>query len=293
MTLLFSYWRRLRLFCHLRPRDTTNDGAVPSQDAPNQGQQTSRKAYRRAPKLEEGGWAGRAKSFRNRLANQRSRFRRSVCQRFRTDPADYNVSVTDSQRDRGSVVFTAWVATVLFVVIPPLWIALALTSSRERSMHLVRRWARRVFAWCGCSLQITGLQHLEPERGAIIVANHSSYLDSVVLLAVITSDYRFVANHGELARPFVGLVLRKGRHLIVDRGSLRSRGACMQAMLECAGARHIAGAVPRRDTFRESATGIQDRGLSRGVQKRTAHRAGCHCRHRTHSAATPSAAAPG
>jgi 1-acyl-sn-glycerol-3-phosphate acyltransferase len=142
------------------------------------------------------------------------------------------VSVTDAQRERGSVVFTAWVATVLLVVIPPLWLALALTSSRENSMRLVRRWARRVFTWCGCSLRITGLQHLEPERGAIIVANHLSYLDSVVLLAVITSDYRFVANHGELARPFVGLVLRKGRHLIVDRGSLRSRGACMEAMLE-------------------------------------------------------------
>jgi 1-acyl-sn-glycerol-3-phosphate acyltransferase len=152
--------------------------------------------------------------------------------RLRTDPADYNVSVTDAHRERGSVVFTAWVATVLLVVIPPLWIALALTSSRVNSMRLVRRWARRVFAWCGCSPQITGLQHLEPERGAIIVANHSSYLDSVVLLAVIRSDYRFVANHRELARPFVGLVLRKGRHLIVDRGSLRSRGACMQAMLD-------------------------------------------------------------
>src|SRR3954471_6980021 len=72
--------------------------------------------------------------------------------------ADYNVSVTDSHRQRGSVVFTAWVVTVLLVVIPPLWIALALTSSRERAMHRVRRWARRVFAWCGCSLRITGLQ---------------------------------------------------------------------------------------------------------------------------------------
>jgi 1-acyl-sn-glycerol-3-phosphate acyltransferase len=130
------------------------------------------------------------------------------------------------------VVFTAWVATVLLVVIPPWWIALALSSSRERAMHRVRRWARRVFAWCGCALQITGLHNLEQERGAIIVANHSSYLDSVVLLAVIRSDYRFVANHGELARPFVGLVLRKGGHLIVDRGSLRSRGACLEAMLE-------------------------------------------------------------
>ena len=90
------------------------------------------------------------------------------------------------------MVFTLWVAAVLLVVIPPLWIALALTSSRDRAMHRVRRWARRVFAWCGCSLQVTGLHNLEPERGAIIVANHSSYLDFVVLLlatAALVNSY--------------------------------------------------------------------------------------------------------
>ena len=85
------------------------------------------------------------------------------------------------------MVFTAWVVTVLLVVIPPWWIALALSSSRERAMDRVRRWARRVFAWCGCSLQITGLHNLQPERGAIIVANHSSYLNSVVLLLATAS----------------------------------------------------------------------------------------------------------
>ena len=135
------------------------------------------------------------------------------------------------QSDRGSVLFSAWVSAVLLAVIPPLWGALVLTRSRERSMRLVRRWARRVIAACGCPLRISGAHHLELAPCAIIVANHSSHLDSVVLLAVIASDYRFVANHGELSRPFVGLVLRRGRHLIVDRGSMRSRVNCMRAML--------------------------------------------------------------
>jgi 1-acyl-sn-glycerol-3-phosphate acyltransferase len=141
--------------------------------------------------------------------------------------------VIDSSRDaRGSVLFTAWVAAVLMAVIPPLWITLALTRSREGAMLLVSRWARRVFAVCGCPLRVTGIEHLENEHGAIIVANHSSYLDSVVLLAVIATDYRFVANQRELLRPFVGLVLRKGRHLLVDRKSMESRVACTRAMLD-------------------------------------------------------------
>jgi 1-acyl-sn-glycerol-3-phosphate acyltransferase len=140
--------------------------------------------------------------------------------------------VSDRRPDEGgSLLFSAWVAIVLLVVIPPLWIALILTRSRERSMRLLQRWARHAIALCGCSLRIRGLQHLERGRCAIIVANHASYLDSVVLLAAIPAEYRFVANHGELARPFVGLVLRKGQHLIVDRRSIRSREACIRAML--------------------------------------------------------------
>jgi fatty-acyl-CoA synthase len=146
--------------------------------------------------------------------------------------ARYNTVVSNRRQDEGgSLLFSAWVATVLLVVIPPLWIALLLTRSRERSMRLLRRWARHVITLCGCSLRIRGLQHLERGRCAIIVANHASYLDSVVLLAVIPAEYRFVANHGELARPFVGLVLRRGHHLIVDRRSIRSREACIRAML--------------------------------------------------------------
>jgi 1-acyl-sn-glycerol-3-phosphate acyltransferase len=141
--------------------------------------------------------------------------------------------VIDSSHDaRGSVLFTSWVAVVLMAVIPPVWIALALTRSREGAMRLVSGWARRVFVVCGCRLRVTGLEHLENEHCAIVVANHSSYLDSVVLLAVIATDYRFVANHLELLRPFVGLVLRKGRHLIVDRTSMESRVACTRAMLD-------------------------------------------------------------
>src|SRR5260221_9266648 len=105
--------------------------------------------------------------------------------------------------------FSVWVAIMLLVVIPPLWIALALTTRRHHAMRLVRRWSRRVFTWCGCSVGVTGLPYLENLRSAIIVANHTSYLDSVVLLAILECDYCFIANQRELARPFLGLLLRK------------------------------------------------------------------------------------
>jgi 1-acyl-sn-glycerol-3-phosphate acyltransferase len=64
-----------------------------------------------------------------------------------------------------------------------------------------------------------------------MVANHSSFLDSVVLLAAVPADYRFVVNHLAATRPLVGLAIRRSGHLVVDRRSARSRAECARAMI--------------------------------------------------------------
>jgi 1-acyl-sn-glycerol-3-phosphate acyltransferase len=53
---------------------------------------------------------------------------------------------------------------------------------------------------------------------AILAANHASYLDVVVLLAVLPAGIRFVAKRELLSTPMVGTVIRKAGHLTVDRG---------------------------------------------------------------------------
>ena len=69
----------------------------------------------------------------------------------------------------------------------------------------------------------------------MLVANHSSYLDSVVLVAALPRDFRFVVNHLAATRPLIGTIIRKANYLVVDRGSLRSRAACARAMTEMLG----------------------------------------------------------
>ena len=65
----------------------------------------------------------------------------------------------------------------------------------------------------------------------MLVANHSSYLDSLALVAAIPRDCRFVANHLAATRPLLGLIIRKSGHLVVDRASRQSRAACARAMI--------------------------------------------------------------
>ena len=79
-------------------------------------------------------------------------------------------------------------------------------------------------------LEVQGLENLDRESCAVLVANHSSYLDSVALVAAIPRDCRFVANHLAATRPLLGLIIRKSGHLVVDRASRRSRAACARAM---------------------------------------------------------------
>ncbi len=131
----------------------------------------------------------------------------------------------------GSVLFTAWVALFLALTLPPIWLALALAPRGAPTHRLARRCARAVLGLAGCRLTVEGLENLASEPCAVLVANHSSYLDSVVLVAALPRDVRFVANHMAATWPLVGLIIRKAKHLVVDRRSQRSRAACARAMI--------------------------------------------------------------
>jgi fatty-acyl-CoA synthase len=140
--------------------------------------------------------------------------------------------LTRPSDEPGSLLFTTWVALLLIVILPPAWVILAFTPPGAPTQRFVRRLTRALFRCAGCRLDVQGLEHLAREPCAVVVANHSSYLDSVVLAAAIPRDCRFVANHMAATRPMLGLIIRKSGHLVVDRGSRRSRAACARAMID-------------------------------------------------------------
>jgi 1-acyl-sn-glycerol-3-phosphate acyltransferase len=66
----------------------------------------------------------------------------------------------------------------------------------------------------------------------VLVANHASCVDSVMLMAALPVDYRFVVNHHLASYPFFGLAIRKSRYLIVDRTQAAARRACALQMID-------------------------------------------------------------
>jgi 1-acyl-sn-glycerol-3-phosphate acyltransferase len=103
--------------------------------------------------------------------------------------------------------------------------ALLLPSLRWRRSST--RWLARLWLALAClRLRVRGLEHL-PEGSCVLVANHSSYLDGVVMTAGLPPRFGFVIKHEATDMPVMGFLLRRIGSEFVDRHSAggRQRGA--------------------------------------------------------------------
>jgi 1-acyl-sn-glycerol-3-phosphate acyltransferase len=112
--------------------------------------------------------------------------------------------------------FGAWVGAILLVTVPPLWLLVLALPGRAVD-PVVRGWCRLVLTLIGCRLRVEGSDRLPAAGAVVFAANHSSYLDSVVLFAAIPRDFRFVAKREVRTWPLVGTVVRRVGHLTVER----------------------------------------------------------------------------
>lgn len=125
--------------------------------------------------------------------------------------------------------FTGWLVALLLLTLPPLWLAVSLLSPR-RADRLVRRWSRAILAGSGCHLRVLGAENLRDLGPAVLTANHSSYVDSVVLMAALPTDFRFVAKRRLLRYPVIGAIIRRVGHLPVDKADIAHQIAGAEEM---------------------------------------------------------------
>ncbi len=69
----------------------------------------------------------------------------------------------------------------------------------------------------GCPLKVYYRENLPKNTKTIYVANHASYLDALVLLAVLPKGVHFVAKKELMKVPFLSTIIKKLRMLTVDR----------------------------------------------------------------------------
>jgi len=91
----------------------------------------------------------------------------------------------------------------------------------ERLDDTPREWGRRLCELIGIAVEVEHPDRLAAPRPCVFVANHASFADVWVLLAVIPGSVRFVAKKELLRIPVFGTALRAGGQIVIDRKNLR------------------------------------------------------------------------
>ena len=95
---------------------------------------------------------------------------------------------------------------------------------KQRQRRAVAGALSRVFMRvAGIPFTVKGLERL-PQSPCVVVANHASYIDAVVIVAALPPDFAFVIKKETERVPLVGLLLRRLGSQFVERFD-RHKGA--------------------------------------------------------------------
>ena len=97
-------------------------------------------------------------------------------------------------------------------------IASSLVDRRGHLAHAcARAWSWLILKTTGVTVDVRGLEHIQPNTTYVFVANHQSIYDIPVLFASVPVQLRIIAKASLARFPVLGWHLRRGGHLFVDR----------------------------------------------------------------------------
>jgi 1-acyl-sn-glycerol-3-phosphate acyltransferase len=95
-------------------------------------------------------------------------------------------------------------------------------SGGRTQIALARAWARCILFVSGVRVRAEGLDKIDLNKPYLIAANHSSYMDTPVILAYIRLQFRFLAKEELFKIPFLGTHLKTAGHVPVPREDPRA-----------------------------------------------------------------------
>lgn len=117
-----------------------------------------------------------------------------------------------------TVVFLIPVIGISTILLGTASLMSTLVDSRGYTAHAIARvWARVILIVTRVRVSVDGLQHLEPGRTYVFVANHQSLYDIPVLFWSLPFQLRIIAKESLGRFPVIGAHLRRSGHMLVDR----------------------------------------------------------------------------
>jgi 1-acyl-sn-glycerol-3-phosphate acyltransferase len=109
----------------------------------------------------------------------------------------------------------AWGLLATFAL--PTWLAVLALREETSRRRVLAAAGRAVLHLTGGSLSVEGSEHLPQDGPCVVVANHASYIDSLVLSVVMPERFRFVAKRELVDQWFARLFLERLGTQFVER----------------------------------------------------------------------------
>jgi 1-acyl-sn-glycerol-3-phosphate acyltransferase len=125
-------------------------------------------------------------------------------------------------------------ATIAFLALSLLCLAVILLPLSVEARRAVTHWfARVLFMALGVRVTLHNAERL-PAGACVVVANHASYLDGVVMKAMLPARFSFVIKKEMSTVPLGGLLLRRIGSQFVERGNRQGAAADARRMMKLA-----------------------------------------------------------
>jgi 1-acyl-sn-glycerol-3-phosphate acyltransferase len=112
--------------------------------------------------------------------------------------------------------YSLYVGSLFLLSMLGIW-TLALILKPKPLATFCKKWARIGLHLIGCPLTVIGKEHIAAMSPCVYVANHASYVDAVVLLAILPAGTLFVGKKELLKVPFLKTIMKKMNTITVNR----------------------------------------------------------------------------
>jgi len=151
--------------------------------------------------------------------------------------------MTDAETRAPVNIFTAALQTIYGLYTITMFLILALSAFAavllpvgiNARRYIAHSFARAFFTVAGLRIKVIDA-HLLPAGACVVVANHASYLDGIVLKAALPARFSFVIKKEFSRVPLAGLLLRRIGSEFVDRFNRHAGGMDARRLLKAADA---------------------------------------------------------
>lgn len=103
-----------------------------------------------------------------------------------------------------------------------------LSFNKNVPTWIMQTWGK-VLLWVGgVKINITGMEHVDPEQPSIYMANHASMIDIPILIAALPVHLRFIFKKSILWIPFLGQTIWAMGMIPIDRGHRQKATASLR-----------------------------------------------------------------